>query len=128
MAGQQLDRRALTGGACPPAVGTGARGAAVATRDTTTHGEWVANVTAIIRALAYIRQLQEEMLGGLTAANASRSQISAVQAWSANLDARRKYIYDWLNTIDGRLKPLIDAIDAAGGVEEVADAGYHADY
>jgi hypothetical protein len=103
-------------------------GSGVAQRDTTTHGEWVQNVSAVIAALVYITHLQDQMLAGLTTANASKSQIRDVKLWNDHVNATKKYIRDWLITIDRRLEPLIDSIEAAGGVDEVADPGYHADY
>ncbi len=121
MAGQQLARR---GGLAA----RGTPGADVDIRDTTTHGEWLTNSKKVIAALVFLGRLLDEMTGNLTAANASRAQIRDVGAWAANVASRRQWMLDELVKIDARLVPLIAAIEAAGGVEEVADAGYHADY
>jgi hypothetical protein len=124
MARGELARRpaapALTGRAIPA-------GTAVARRDTVTHGDWVRNVGQVVQALEVIGLHQQAMLSGLTSANASRSQITDVGKWSADAGSARQYIRDWLARIDSQLAPLIDAVDAAGGVDEVADSGYFTD-
>jgi len=103
-------------------------GGGVATRHTATHGDWLSNMNAVRGALAKIRQYQDGMLAGLTAANASASQIRDVQAWSDHLRVTLGLIGDWVDQTESRLRPLISAVDRAGGVNEVADPGYHADY
>jgi len=119
-------RRQITNGAAPLA--TRGPGGGVATRHTATHGDWMSNMTAVRTALANIRRFQDGMLAGLTVANASESQIRDVKAWSDHLGVTLGQMEDWVERTDSRLRPLITAVDRAGGTREVADPGYHADY
>jgi hypothetical protein len=103
-------------------------GVAVTPRDVLTHGDWQKVHADLLEALRRVGLYQGAMLGGLTAANASRTQISDVSAWSDKVSSTARYISQKVGEIDARIGPLIDAIALAGGVDEVADASYHADY
>lgn len=120
--GRELARR--------PAGGMAGRGPAggVATGDTTTHGAWIANITRVTEVLALIRRMQEQMLAGLTAANASETQIRDVRVFSDHVTTVMRQIQAWMTETDRRIRPLVNAVDRAGGYREVADPSYHADY
>ncbi|MGH3290161.1 MAG: hypothetical protein ACRDPD_36680 [Streptosporangiaceae bacterium] len=100
----------------------------MATRQTATHGDWMSNMNLVRAALTNIRSWQDGMLAGLTFANASESQIRDVRAWNDHLRTSLSLIGQWVDQTENRLRPLIAAVDRAGGVREVADPGYHADY
>jgi hypothetical protein len=98
--------------------------------DGTTHGGWTRNAWAIINALAAVKVFQDRMLADLNGpkVNGSESQIRDIRVWSDHVTAHRAVVLDGLLATDARLKPYIDAVMAAGGHREVADAAYHADY
>jgi hypothetical protein len=118
----------ITAGRPSGAVARRAAASPAIARDSRTHGGWTANVEQVIAALIFIGQCKQAMIAALKDANASESQIRDIQAWADHLDSAQQAIRAGLLSIDRRLEPHINAIEIAGGVNEVADAGYHSDY
>ncbi|MGH3411050.1 MAG: hypothetical protein ACRDRJ_52415 [Streptosporangiaceae bacterium] len=105
-----------------------ASGVHVTARDTITHGDWNHAAAQVSEALRRISQFQDAMVGNLTAADASRSQIDGVSAWSDRVTSAERFIREQVAELDRKYGPLLNAVEAAGGVEEVGSPGYHADY
>jgi hypothetical protein len=120
--------RPITAGRPSGAVARRAAASPAVAQDSRTHGGWTANVGQVIKALIFIAQFKQAMIAALRTANASESQIRDIEVWADHLDSVMHAIRAGLLSIDRRLEPLINAIGAAGGVREVADAGYHSDY
>lgn len=118
MAGTGIARRT----AAAPAVAV-ARGGDIAT-----HGDWDRMTQLVAEAVEVITRCQEAMLGHLRAADAGRTQMADIRAWSDRVQAAVSFIRSMLAEVNRRIYPLIDAVDAAGGPAEVASPAYHSDF
>lgn len=103
-------------------------GSAAAAADTTTHGQWVRFITQIVGALIEARKFEQEMLERLSAVDADRRQMQAVQQWAQNFEKAYTFIRARLIFHDKRLEPLITAIEKAGGWQFVAVPAYYSEY
>jgi hypothetical protein len=107
------------------------RGGAVAQHgggDIANHGDWDRGTQQIGAALELIIRHQEAMLANLMAEDAGRTQMADIRAWSDRVTAVIAFIRSMLDSVNGRIYPLIDRVDAAGGPCEVASPAYHSDY
>lgn len=100
----------------------------VAGGDIANHGDWDRLTQQVATAVELITRCQDAMLGNLKAADAGRTQMADIRAWSDRLTATVMFIRSMLAEVNGRIHPLIDAVNAAGGPDEVASPGYHSDY
>lgn len=92
-----------------------------------TQADWEGLTGAIKEAMAQIGDAVENTLRCLSAKNASRSQIAAVQDWGSQVTAVLGYGTDLVDEVNARQDPYVEAVQAAGGSDEVADASYYAE-
>lgn len=96
--------------------------------DITTHGDWDRLTRQVAEALNVTGRCKEAMLGNLKAADAGRTQMADIREWADRTQGVITFIRSMLADVNGRIGPLIDAVSAAGGPDEVASPAYHSDY
>ena len=115
------------GGRGLPAARGGGSGE-IAVRDSSTHGGSLENVASVIEYLQWLEHEQAQMISDLEGAEGAENQIEAVKAWNTELTRVRLRIFNGITKVDRQLRPLVDAVAAAGGPRNVGSPGYHSDY
>lgn len=94
--------------------------------DLSTHGDYDRYSELIAGAVDVTTRCQEAMLGNLRAADAGRTQMADIRAWSDRASVTAMFIRAMVAGVDQRILPLIDVINAKGGTHEIAKPGYYA--
>lgn len=92
-----------------------------------THGAWNQSSAAMQSILGDLSSGLDNMLGSLTAQNAGRDQVTGVHAWADQIAACISTGREHIDDTNHRQDPVVDAVGAAGGVEQVADMPYYAE-
>lgn len=92
-----------------------------------TQADWDAQAAAIDTALGQITASAENMLRCLTAKEASRSQMSAAAAWADQVTAVAARGREIVAEVNARQDPYVNAVQGAGGSDEVAVPDYYAE-
>jgi hypothetical protein len=92
-----------------------------------THGAWNQSSAAMQDILGELSSGLDNMLGSLTAQNAGRDQVTGVTAWADQVAACIAHGREHIADTNSRQDPVVDAVGAAGGVEQVADMPYYAE-
>jgi hypothetical protein len=90
-----------------------------------TQADWADQSAAITGQLAGITDSAENMLRCLTAKEASRSQMTTAAAWADQVQAAMGYGQDVIADVNARQDPYVDAVQGAGGSDEVARPDYY---
>lgn len=136
----------MAAGRTPAALGNRRTGTALATRarsavagrgapvgelpagDSTTHGEWERNVTAVLVSLARLYRHAKLMADTMTAKDGAENLIADVSAWADHIYAAGQRILSDLLAIDAKIGPYVQAVMDAGGPLQVASPEWHEDY
>jgi hypothetical protein len=92
-----------------------------------THGGFNRETSAATETLGTLGSALENMLGCLTAQDAGRDQVTGVVAWADKVAACKTQGEALIAEANARHDPVADAIGAAGGVDQVANAAYYAE-
>ncbi|WP_329521108.1 hypothetical protein [Spirillospora sp. NBC_01491] len=92
-----------------------------------THGEWQRAVVAIGQCLEALPLELEAMLRQLTTADAGRSQIAGVLKLHQDTEMFLGQVADMLRRVELIERPVLNAVEAAGGPEEIAGIRYLSD-
>lgn len=92
-----------------------------------THGQWTRSVADIHKRLAELPTALEMMLRLLTAADAGRSQVQGVLGLHADIILFMEQVNDMLREVNKREQPVLNAVEAAGGPDEIAGIPYLSD-
>lgn len=89
-----------------------------------THGQWDRAVADIDKRLAELPASLEMMLHRLTSADAGRSQVTGVIALHDQIVLFMKQVREMLTQVDRLERPVLTAVEAAGGPDEIAGIPY----
>jgi hypothetical protein len=92
-----------------------------------TQADWADQSAGILGQLDGIVASSENMLKCLTAKEASRSQMTAASAWADQVAAVAARGRELVAEVNQRQDPYVDAVQGAGGSEEVAVPDYYAE-
>jgi hypothetical protein len=92
-----------------------------------THGQWNRAVLDIHHRLDELPTALEMMLRRLTSADAGRSQVRGVVHLHREIVAFIQQITEMLKEVNRKEQPVLDAVEAAGGPEEIAGIPYLSD-
>lgn len=92
--------------------------------DSYTHGQWNRATADIHRRLAMLPALLEAMLASLNHASAGRAQVAGVMAFHEDAVNLIGEIRHMLREVNRRGIPMVEAVTAAGGPDEIPDLGY----
>jgi hypothetical protein len=92
-----------------------------------TQADWADQSAGILGQLDGIVASSENMLKCLTAKEASRSQMTAASAWADQVAAVAARGRELVGEVNARQDPYVDAVQGAGGSEEVAVPDYYAE-
>lgn len=109
-------RSALPAAAQAAARGTGG--------ESYTHGQWQRAVASIEARLDELPLYLELMLRRLTTADAGRSQVEGVVKLHGEIGQYVGQVRDMLARVNRKEQPVLNAVDAAGGPEEIAGIPY----
>jgi hypothetical protein len=90
-----------------------------------TQADWAGLSAGILGQLDGITSASENMLRCLTAKQASRSQMTAAAAWADQVDAVAVTGRQIVADVNARQDPYVDAVQGAGGSDEVAVPDYY---
>ena len=90
-----------------------------------THGQWHHVTTAIHQALDQLGPALENMLASLNAAAAGRTQVAGVMNLNDQAVAWADMVRDMLTQVNTREMPVVEAVAAAGGPDEIAGIPYY---
>lgn len=89
-----------------------------------THGQFNRATTDIEKRLEELPAVLEAMLQRLTTADAGRSQVQGVLATRDAIVAFMGQVRSMLNDVNRREQPVLTAVTAAGGPDEIAGIPY----
>jgi hypothetical protein len=89
-----------------------------------THGQWNRAVTDIEKRLDALPAVLEMMLHRLNAADAGRSQVTGVVALHDEIALYVKQVREMLAIVNRMERPVLTAVEAAGGPDEIAGIPY----
>lgn len=89
-----------------------------------THGQWNRAVTDIEKRLAELPAALEMMLHRLTTADAGRAQVTGVVALNEEIVLFMKQVKEMLAEVNRMERPVLRAVEAAGGPDEIAGIPY----
>ena len=89
-----------------------------------THGQWNRAVTDVEQHLADLPAALEMMLHRLTTAEAGRSQVNGVIALGDEIVVFMKQVNEMLTEVNRMEGPVLRAVEAAGGPDEIAGIPY----
>lgn len=89
-----------------------------------THGQWNRAVTDIEKRAAARPVGLEMMLHRLHAADAGRSQVIGVVALHDQIALYAKQVREMLAIVNRMERPVLTAVEAAGGPDEIASISY----
>jgi hypothetical protein len=92
-----------------------------------TQADWADQSAGILGQLDGIVASSENMLKCLTAREASRSQMTAAAAWADQVAAVASRGRELVAEVNQRQDPYVDAVQGAGGSDEVAVPDYYAE-
>lgn len=92
-----------------------------------THGQWNQVVIDIRQRLDQLPDALEMMLRRLTTAEAGRSQVQGVIQLHGDILAFITQVTEMLVEVNRREAPVLNAVDAAGGPDEIAGIPYLSD-
>jgi len=92
-----------------------------------TQADWASQSAGILAQLDGITGSAENMLKCLTAKEASRSQMTAAAAWADQVAAVAARGRELVDEVNQRQDPYVDAVQGAGGSDEVAVPDYYAE-
>lgn len=92
--------------------------------ETYTHGQWDRAVRDIETRLDALPAVLEMMLHRLNAADAGRSQVIGVVALHDDIALFMKQVREMLIQVDQKERPVLKAVEAAGGPDEIAGIPY----
>lgn len=104
-----------------PAVQAAARGNG---GESYTHGQWNRAVTDIEKRLGELPAALEMMLHRLNTADAGRSQVTGVMALSDEISQFIQQVREMLAEVNRMERPMLKAVTAAGGPDEIASIPY----
>jgi hypothetical protein len=94
-------------------------------RETYTHGAFQQATGTIRDCLAAYPQALDAMLARLRAVDVGRSQAEGVIAYADHAGATAEAVGTMLDIIDGKVMPVVDSTQAAGGTDEVNSPRYY---
>jgi hypothetical protein len=89
------------------------------------YGAWQQATASDAELLDQLRLCLEAMLSGLTAVSAGRTQVANVSAWADRVSAEADLTREAIDEMDRRYRPVIGAVAAAGGPDEVSNTSYY---
>jgi hypothetical protein len=92
-----------------------------------TQADWEGLTSAIDAALEGIAQSAENTLKCLSAKSAGREHMAAVTAWLDQVTAVMSHGRNLVEEVNQHQDPYVDAVQGAGGSDEVADPDYYAE-
>jgi hypothetical protein len=103
-------------------------GGAVATGgESSTHGLWEQAMGSIRQAASSVRNMLIGMLDNLHSADASRRQMNEITTWATTVDLAVQRCARTVETVNQMELPVLEAVGAAGGPDEVASMDYHSE-
>ena len=91
------------------------------------YGAWQRATTSDAELLDQLGLCLEAMLSDLTAVSAGRSQVQNVTSWADRVRAEADLTRDAIEEMNRRYQPVIAAVSAAGGTDEVSNTSYYQD-
>jgi len=114
--GGQMEGLAVPGGNLPARTG-----------EVYSYGSWQRATGDDGELLDQLGLCLEHMLSDLTAVNAGRTQVRQVTNYADRVRAEAGAIRQTIAAMDSRYQPVIAAVGAAGGPDEVCDTRYYED-
>jgi hypothetical protein len=91
------------------------------------YGAWQQATASDAELLDELGLALEAMLSDLTAVCAGRTQVQNVTAWADRVRAEANLTREAIEEMDRRYTPVIAAVAAVGGPEEVSNTSYYRD-
>ena len=89
------------------------------------YGAWQRATTSDAELLDALGLALEAMLSDLTAVSAGRTQVQNVTAWADRVRTEASLTRDAIDEMDRRYKPVIAAVAAVGGTDEISNTSYY---
>jgi hypothetical protein len=86
---------------------------------------WAAAAESVQQRCRSIAESVENMLRCLSAKNAGRGQITAAKAWGDQVTAVTAHADGLIGEVNTHQDPYVEAVQGAGGSDEVADPDYY---
>lgn len=90
-----------------------------------THGQFEKSTADVQGHADAVPPLLEQMLGNLRAVEAGRSQVAGVMWGYERIGAFAQEVQRMLDQSNRRARPMVTAVDSAGGPNEIANIGYY---
>ena len=91
------------------------------------YGAWQRATASDAELLDQLGLALEAMLSDLTAVSAGRTQVQNVTAWADRVRAEADLTREAIEEMDRRYQPVIAAVAAVGGTNEVSNTSYYQD-
>jgi hypothetical protein len=93
--------------------------------DSYTHGQWQQAIGSIDRALAQLPPALENMLASLSTVDAGKTQVTGVMTLYDRTAAWAEKVKNAIRDVDARAVPVVDAVSAAGGPDDINNIRYY---